>query len=62
LLDTAVNLYLDSLGVPEISVFSTSPLMMGGIFAGAVLISLVAGVFPARRAARIEPAEALRST
>lgn len=62
LLDTAVNVYLDSLGVPEISVFSTSPLMMAGIFSGAVLISLVAGVFPARRAARIEPAEALRST
>jgi len=27
-----------------------------------VSISLLAGVFPARRAARIEPAEALRST
>lgn len=61
-LDAAVNMYLDSLGVPPISVFSTSALTMLLIFAGAVLISLLAGVFPARRAARIEPAEALRST
>lgn len=61
-LDAAVNMYLDSLGVPPITVFSTSALTMVLIFAGAVLISLLAGVFPARRAARIEPAEALRST
>jgi len=61
-LDTAVNMYLDSLGVPPVSVFSTSATMMVLIFVGAVSISLLAGVFPARRAARIEPAEALRST
>jgi len=61
-LDTAVNMYLDSLGVPPVSVFSTSATMMALIFVGAVSISLLAGVFPARRAARIEPAEALRST
>jgi putative ABC transport system permease protein len=61
-LDAAVNMYLDSLGVPPISVFSTSALTMAVIFAGAVLISLLAGVVPARRAASIEPAEALRST
>jgi putative ABC transport system permease protein len=60
-LDWGVNRYLDTLGVPPITVFEVSPWMLLGIFAGAVFISLGAGIVPARRAARIEPAEALRT-
>jgi putative ABC transport system permease protein len=60
-LDAGVNAYLAQLGVPEITVFAASWPMAALIFAGAVGISLAAGFFPARRAARIEPAEALRT-
>jgi ABC-type antimicrobial peptide transport system permease subunit len=61
-LDWGVNLYLDSLGVPPVTVLDTSLVAALAIWTGAVLVSLLAGVVPARRAARIEPAEALRST
>jgi putative ABC transport system permease protein len=61
-LDWSVNLYLDSLGVPPVTVLDTSLVAALAIWTGAVLVSLLAGVVPARRAARIEPAEALRST
>jgi putative ABC transport system permease protein len=60
-LDWGVNLYLDSVGVPPVTVLDTSLLVALAIWGGAVLVSLLAGIFPARRAARIEPAEALRS-
>lgn len=60
-LDWGVNLYLQSLGVPPVTVLDTSLLAALAIWAGAVLVSLLAGIVPARRAARIEPAEALRT-
>jgi putative ABC transport system permease protein len=60
-LDWSVNLYLDSLGVPSVTVLHLSPWVALSIWIGAVLVSLLAGLVPARRAARIEPAEALRT-
>ncbi len=60
-LDWGINLYLSSLGAPPITVLDTSLLVALAIWAGSVLVSLLAGILPARRAARIEPAEALRT-
>jgi putative ABC transport system permease protein len=60
-MDAAVNAYLQQQGFPPISVFRASVPMALGILAVAVSISLAAGIVPARRAARVEPVEALRS-
>ncbi len=57
----AVNTYLSQYGVPPLDLFYVSLPMVLGILAVALLVSLVAGLAPARRAARIEPIEALRS-
>ena len=56
-----LDVYLDSLSIPAIDAFYISAPMVAGILGVAALVSLVAGVAPARRAARIEPIEALRS-
>ena len=60
-LDWGVNLYLSSFGVPSVTVLHLSLWSALSIWAGAVLVSLLASIVPARRAARIEPAEALRA-
>lgn len=60
-LDRAVNLYLSGLGVPPVTVFDTSLTTALIIWSGAVIVSLLAGVLPARRAARVEPGNALRT-
>jgi putative ABC transport system permease protein len=60
-LDWGLNAYLATLGVPSVALFDTSLLAVLGIWGGAVLVSLLAGILPARHAARIEPAEALRN-
>ena len=60
-LDWGINLYLSGLGVPSLTVFDLSAPIALATWGGAVLVSLLAGVVPARRAARVEPAEALRT-
>ncbi|NBB87206.1 MAG: hypothetical protein GVY12_13440, partial [Bacteroidetes bacterium] len=52
---------LRDIGVPPIEVFVITPVMVAGVLGVALAVSLLAGVVPARRAARIEPMEALRS-
>jgi putative ABC transport system permease protein len=59
-MNLAINRYLSGLGVPYLDVFHSPLWMELGILAVATLVSLLAGLAPARKAARIEPIEALR--
>ena len=56
-----VDYYLRRLGVAPIDLFYTPVLMWLAVLALALFVSLLAGLAPARRAARIEPIDALRS-
>ncbi len=61
LVQGAVGFYLESKGLPGVTVFAPGAGMAAGVVAVALGVSLLAGVVPARRAARVEPIEALRS-
>jgi putative ABC transport system permease protein len=59
-LSAGVVAYLDRIGVPPLDVFHTPPLLIAGIVAVTLVVSVLAGFAPARRAARVEPIAALR--
>jgi putative ABC transport system permease protein len=59
-LSAGVVAYLDRIGVPPLDVFYTPPLLIAGIVAVTLVVSVLAGFAPARRAARVEPIAALR--
>jgi putative ABC transport system permease protein len=54
------NLYLKRQGLPGAHVFSVPWWLVLGAIAFAVIVSLAAGLYPATRAARLNPVEALR--
>jgi putative ABC transport system permease protein len=60
-LGIAVNAYARSQGATEpLEVFAFPPWLLAGTVLFAVAVSVVAGVYPALRAARVDPIEALR--
>jgi putative ABC transport system permease protein len=54
------NVYLKRQNLPVAHVFSVPWWLVLGAIAFAVMVSLAAGLFPATRAARLDPVEALR--
>jgi len=59
-INRVVNYFLAKQGVPFIQYFSFPPWLILGAIAFSVAVSLAAGVYPAMRAARVDPVRALR--
>lgn len=60
LTEWGVNLYVQNLGLARLDIFQMPWWLVLGVLGVALLVSMMAGLFPARHAARIEPITALR--
>lgn len=58
--NAVANHYLRPQGVPEVDLFYMPLWLIAGAMAFAVGVSLLAGLYPASRAARVDPVQALR--
>ena len=56
----ATLLYLKRQGITPPNIWSVPWWLVGGAIAFAVIVSLASGIYPAARAARLDPVEALR--
>ena len=62
LIEMGANAFAESRGITEeIAVFRFPWWLLGGAVLFSMLMSILSGVYPASRAARIEPIRALRS-
>jgi putative ABC transport system permease protein len=60
IINRVVNYFLAKQGIPHIEYFTYPLWLCLGAIAFAVAVSLVSGLYPARRAARVDPVVALR--
>jgi len=59
-INVATNLYLKKQGLQPEQIWFVPWWLVGGAIVFAIIVSLISGLYPARRAARLDPVQALR--